>query len=248
MRRIHIVLGSVFRWAVAEHIIDRNPLEGLPSVPKSRPGVGDDNVWTVDHLRVFLDSSAGERLAPAWRLLAVTGMRRGEILGLTWGDVSIPDIGAPTVTVRRSWVMQGGSPVLRPPKTADSVRTVGIDPATAASLSEWRASQVAEAAAWGDAWDDTGAVFTRENGARYRPDYFSRLFQRAVSGADVPRITPHGLRHTAATALLTSDVPVRVVSDLLGHSDTRTTQDVYQHVIAGQTGEAVQAIADAVDG
>ena len=131
-----------------------------------------------------------------------------------------------TVTVRRSWAMQGGSPTMRPPKTIESARTVAIDPATAEAITRWRTTQEAEAEAWGEAWNDLGAVFTREDGTRYRPDYFSRLFQRAVADADVPRITPHGLRHSAATALLGADVPVRVVSELLGHSDTRVTQDV----------------------
>lgn len=95
-------------------------------------------------------------------------------------------------------------------------------------LRRHRHAQEAERRAWGEAWSDTGLVFTRENGSAMRPDYATHLFIKLVQRASLPRIRLHDLRHTNAS--LAAGVPMKVVSHRLGHSSLAITSDLYMHV------------------
>lgn len=120
-------------------------------------------------------------------------------------------------------------------------RTLSIDPATVAALKRWRAVQNAERLAWGEAWTDTGYLFTREDGQPLHPQTLASEFRRLVRASGVPSIRFHDLRHTGATLALADGVPVKVVSERLGHASIQITYDVYAHVIPGmQAGAAVR--------
>jgi len=97
--------------------------------------------------------------------------------------------------------------------------------------------------AWGEAWQDCGLVFTREDGSALRPDYVSHLFGTLVERAELPRIRLHDLRHTNASLALAAGVPLKVVSQRLGHSTTAITSDLYTHVIPIVAREAADRIA-----
>lgn len=97
-------------------------------------------------------------------------------------------------------------------------------------------------------WPDHGLVFTDADGQPPHPDTLSGAFDRVVTGAPVPRITLHGLRHTHATILLAAGTPVKVVSERLGHRDVTTTLNYYGHVVPGIQGQAAAAFAEAVGG
>lgn len=115
-------------------------------------------------------------------------------------------------------------------------------------LKAWRKRQLEERMAYGAGWTDTGHVFTREDGSPHHPDRVSKMFNRAVAAADLPRIPVHGLRHTSASVALASGVPLKVVSDRLGHSSIAITGDVYSHVTAGQDRDAAETIANRMMG
>ena len=116
--------------------------------------------------------------------------------------------------------MVNGKPELKNTKTDESSRTVPIDGDTLLALQDWKASQDAEREAWGEAWNDLGYMFTREDGRPVNPDDFTRRTKTACRTAGVPVITPHHLRYLVGTMLMEASVPTRVVSDLLGHSST----------------------------
>ncbi len=94
---------------------------------------------------------------------------------------------------------------------------------------------------------DCGLVFTREDGSALRPDYVSHLFGTLVERAELPRIRLHDLRHTNASLALAAGVPLKVVSQRLGHSTTAITSDLYTHVIPAVARDAADRIARLVE-
>ena len=96
--------------------------------------------------------------------------------------------------------------------------------------------------------DDTGFVFAKPDGDPIHPDYFSQTFERLTAETDLPRIRLHDSRHTHATLLLQAGVPVKVVSERLGHSSVAFTLQVYQHVLPGMQADAAETFGNIVFG
>jgi integrase len=121
---------------------------------------------------------------------------------------------------------------------------VPLDNRTVGRLRAHQEVQSLERAAWGAAWNDSGLVFTREDGRPLRPEYVTRHFQRLAAEAGLPVIRLHDLRHTNASIALTAGVDLKVVSDRLGHSTTAITADLYTHVNRNVGRAAADRIAD----
>ncbi len=128
------------------------------------------------------------------------------------------------------------------PKTKGSAAGVGLSARVVAALTRRRARQDAERAAWGEAYQDDGLVFCRENGAPHRPNDVRQRFHKLSDAAGLPRVRVHDLRHLAATIMITVGVPLALVSKTLRHSRTGITADLYGHL----TREAATAAADAL--
>ncbi|RXS70982.1 integrase [Streptomyces sp. TM32] len=109
-----------------------------------------------------------------------------------------------------------------------------------------RERQEADRAEWGSAWVETGHVFTQEDGSWLHPGKVTDLFERLVAASGLPPIRLHDLRHGAATLMLAADIDIKIVSDTLGHSDTRTTRDIYQSVLPQVGKSAAEATAKLV--
>lgn len=172
-----------------------------------------------------------------FRLAAATGMRHGELLGLRWDHVHF-DTGRLEVTQALTAV--GYRLEFSRLKTKTSRRNITVDAATMAALADWRHRQTAEHAAAGVENTD-GLVFTRATGQPLHPHVASQAFERAQSRVDVSRIRFHDLRHTHASLLLRDRVPIKVVSERLGHSNPAFTMTTYQHVIPGMQEDAAAA-------
>lgn len=209
--------------------------------PKQR-GVGsvEMRTWSAPELRAFLEHVQGDRLYAAWRLAASTGVRRGELLGLRWVDV---DLAAGHVAVRQTLTAVRGKLLFDAPKTARSRRSVALDTETVTALRSWRADQLEERLAWGEAWQETGMLFTREDGSLIHPDAFSAWWSRHLRQSGLPRIRFHELRHTHASLALLAGVPAKVVSERLGHATVAFTLDVYSHTIPSLHQDAAEKIA-----
>lgn len=221
------ILRKALDDAVLDRLLEVNPVVGTKRPRAIKP---QHKVWTPEQLRAFIAhvTTTGDRFAPLWVLAAGTGMRRGELLALRWGDI---DLDAGVVSVERSVTQIGRELHYSRPKNHER-RTVAVDTHVAAALRAWRTQQSAEQRQWGDAYaNPDGLVFTWENGSPVPGDYATRHFVRAQAGADLPRITLHELRHTHASILLGQGVPVHVVSARLGHKDASVTLNVYAHHI-----------------
>lgn len=130
-------------------------------------------------------------------------------------------------------------------KTDNGRRTIDIDDGTVAVMQTWRQTCIDERDGRKPAATDL--VFTKPDGAWVHPDIFSQIFDRKVEKLEVPIISLHDLRHTHATLLLKAGVPVKVVSERLGHANAAFTMSVYQHVLPGMQAEAAATFARLLD-
>jgi integrase len=202
-------------------------------------------VWSAEEVRRFLERTGDDDHHPLWRLMLQTGMRRGEALGLRWRDL---DLDRARLSVRQQLVRAGAAVAFGPPKTAAGRRQIALDKGTVAVLKAHKAAQREERLRWGPAYKDGDLVFCRPDGHPHDVDVISQRWDASVARAGVARIRLHDARHTHATLLLQAGVPVKVVSERLGHSKTSLTQDVYQHVIPGMQEDAAARIGAVIDG
>ncbi len=169
----------------------------------------------------------------------MTGMRRGEVLGLRWGDV---DLDGALLSVRHAVVAVGYVVIESSPKSHNA-RVIDLDPDTVAQLREHRRRQARERVEWGPDYQHNNLVVSKENGEPIHPHTFSQSFERIVKRAGLRPIRLHDLRHTHASLALKAGVSVKVISERLGHESPAFTLTQYAHVIPGMQAEAAARIA-----
>ena len=238
----HRIVTHALKDAVAWGLLARNPAAHVDPPRVARPEM---QVWTQKEVQRFLVSVADDRLYALWTVLLATGLRRGEALGLRWDDV---DLDRRRLSIQRAVTVVDYEIVVSEPKTARGRRSVSIDPTTAAVLVAHRKRQLEERLAWGPAWQDSGYVFTTEDGRVLHPQRVTQVFKRLASEAGLPPIRLHGLRHTAATLALTAGIHPKVVSERLGHATVGITLDTYSHVGEGLQEEAATRVAGMIFG
>jgi len=234
VHNVHLVLHRALGAAVEDGLIPANPADHA----LRRPGRSAEmRTWSGDELRRFLAHAEREPDYALWRVLAMTGMRRGEALGLRWTDLNADG----SVGVQRTLSRQGDAGVvLGEPKTARGRRRIPLDAATAQALRDHRGRQVIASV--------DGLMFTRADGRPMDPDVASQRFESLAAAAGLPRIRLHDLRHTHATLMLQAGVHPKVVSERLGHASVAITLDTYSHAIPSMGAEAADRVAALVDG
>jgi integrase len=239
VRYIHTIIHKALADAVDAGLVGMNVAERAkpPRPSATRPAA--ISFWEPEELRKFLESVRGHRLETAWHVAAMTGMRRGEILGLRWQDV---DLDAARVSVRQALVSVGYEVLKSSPKNHQA-RVIDLDPATVDQLRHHRERQVSDRLGWGNDYEDQDLVFCLENGTPIHPHSLSQAFERLVEKSELPRIRLHDLRHTHATIAVRAGVPVKVISERLGHESPAFTLKQYAHVIPGMQAEAAAAVA-----
>ena len=235
VRRVHGALHCALAWAVQKKFLAANPATGAARDLGDADAVARElPAWSEEELSAFLESQSAGDLWPLWHLLAFTGMRRGEALGLQLGDV---DMEHATLTVRRNRVPvkadghgKPGRHIVTSPKTKQ-VRTIDLDSRTVEVLRSVMMRSVSPddftnpaAAGAADRW-----LFVGADGEPLNPNSVSYQWRKAVAAAKLRHIPLHGLRHTHATYLLSRGVAVHIVSARLGHADTAMTLRVYAH-------------------
>ena len=236
---VHVILRKALHDATRRGLVARNVANDAEA-PKRRRPRRQVRAWTADQLRSFLDSARPHRLFAAFWLAATTGMRRSELLALRWEDL---DVRARTVSVHRALVSVGYELYESQGKTSSARRSIDLDPRTVGVLEEWRLKLGGELARQVDAAD---YLFPSSTGDSTHPDLFSGAFSRLVARLDLPKLRLHDLRHTHATLLLKAGVPIKVVSERLGHATPGFTMATYQHVLPGMQAEAAQTFADLI--
>jgi integrase len=243
VRYIHTILHRAFRDAVRWGRIARNPADAADpprSAATARPAM---TTWTAEQLRAFLGHTADHRLHAAFVVLATTGMRRGECLGLRWSDVDLP---AGRVSITQTVIAVNHHVRIGSPKTARARRTVVLDSGTVAALRDHRQQQRAERLLMGAGFTDHDLVFCRPG--PLHPERFSRTFMIESARAELPAIRLHDLRHTWATLALSAGEHPKIVQERLGHANVSITLDVYSHVSEGLHGDAAARVARLIFG
>jgi integrase len=222
LRTLDLVLTKAFGELTGRTLGARKPRE----TDEVRP------VWTLAEARRFGEFVGGDRLYPMWRLLLVTGLRRGELCGVRHGDLE-PEQG--TLTVCRQLVVEEPTSKVRvkPPKSHNGVRTLVLDPETLKILTE--------------AGEKRGSVsrylFTGRTGLPLRPDNVTDRFNQLAVAAGVRPLGPHQIRHLIASSLLDAGYGLHEVAERLGH-DSGTLMRYYTRVNASRRRQASEQIAE----
>lgn len=234
---IHLIIKGALDDALRRGLVTRN-VAVVARAPKQRSLQQTEGVSLTDEeLRQLMRTAVGHRLFPLYWLTAMTGMRRNEVLGLKWPDI---DFAKKRLHLNRGLVAVGYEVHQTRGKTKSARREIALDDTTLAVLAGWRDFQAAEFAAVGLTTDD-GWVFTDGGGQPVHPHAVYEAFRRIVHNAGVPTIRFHDLRHTHGSLLIQDGVPVKVVSERLGHANIAFTMQTYQHVLPGMQADAARA-------
>jgi integrase len=249
VRTFHVTLKSAFDLAVNRGYLVRNPAR-LATPPQVRQQTR--TYWTPEQVGRFLtfihDLPCSPLPTGLVDLLVDLGARRGEALGLRWADVDL-DAATITITSQLVWDQRTRQIMRRPTKRPRAKSIVSVHPETVRFLRRRRAEQAEYRLLMGAGWPDSNdevhgdLVFTNSDGTAVHPVVFTKLLPRLSVAAGLPRITPHGLRRSFATAALTAREPVEVVAHRLGNTP-RMVQEAYAHVIPNEDHGTAQRVGD----
>ncbi len=220
--------GTIARNAAAVH---KPPKVEQTEIEILSPAQAEDVLTKLD----------GHKLFPIASLALDTGMRRGEVLGLQWGDV---DLDGGTVRVERSVEETKAGLRIKPPKTKRGRRNITLPPETVTMLRAHKVEtmKLRLALGMGNIASET-LVFSTVDGALLSPDNLSRDWRRVSAAKKMPRVSFHALRHTHASVLIRAGVDILTISRRLGHSKPSVTLDTYGHLIEGSDKAAAEAIS-----
>ncbi len=234
---INRVLHKALKHARFLKIVGVNAAQGikLPHVEKYK-----GPVLEAEQARLLLEKAKEFDLDMIIALAVVTGMRRGEILGLRWSDI---DLVKGELRVERTLNYKGNYGFFEnDPKSETSKRLIILPRFMIDMLHAHYERQSEFKAAMGADWVERNLVFTSKNGKFIVPNTLLRHFYRLLEDMGLPPMHFHDLRHSAATILLSMGVPANVVQELLGHSDVAITLGIYGHVLPSMRRETVDKL------
>ena len=242
VRKIHSTLHKALSQAVSDGIVPRNAAD----VKAPRPTPEEMRPLSEAEVRAFLDVAreSGDRFEALYVLAITTGLRRGELLGLRWDDVSME---RSTLRVGRALVREGGRHTLGETKTRRGRRQINLTPRTVSTLKAHRKKQLEEKIKLSGLYKDHGLIFATRVGTPINPENLvNRSFKPLLERASLPEIRFHDLRHTCATLLLGRGVHPKLVQELLGHATIAMTLDTYSHYMPSMGDQAAGAMEDAL--
>lgn len=244
VRNAHARLHKALKVAIQRHIRADNPADDI-DLPEARP----EPIHPLDYDQVLRLAEAleSDRWSVLYRLLFNLGLREGEALGLTWDAI---DLKKGTIRIYRQLKRVptkdgiGKEFVLQTTKKPASDRTLDIDEDIIAMLRSQRANQLEEKLIAGKRWKDTfGLVFVTETGAPIHPSNLLKHFHKTLEAAELPKIRVHDLRHTCATLMLDTGIPLVTVSKILGHSSITVTAKIYAHALDKSKASAIATLS-----
>lgn len=226
IQHVHVIIRSALKIAARNGAIQSNPAD-LVDPPRHRKK--SSYVPTVEDIQKFLTVAKDHRLYPLFVLAFDTGMRQGELFGLHWEDVDLEDR---RVRIHQQVITVNNKPKLSSTKTKAGERVIMIGQMAYEALKSIE--------------QKSGIVFPTSTGKLQKKTPFRRSFKLLLERAGLPDTPFHSFtRHGSATLLLASNVPLKIVSDRLGHSSVSFTADTYQHVLKGMQKAAVDAVDQA---
>ena len=236
----HRFIHTVLDQAEKEMLVPYNAAAKAspPSVSRKTP-----NYFQPEQITDILDALEDE--PEKWRvlthLLIVTGCRRGEIAALKWSKVDL-EAGRLEISANLCYSKERG--IYETTTKTGGTRYVNIPRETVALLRRYRTSQGMLQLANGDRWQDTGYLFTQDNGLPMNPTSITAWLRKFSIRRGLPHANPHAFRHSVASILISAGTDIVTVSKQSGHSQVSTTGDIYSHVIEGAKAQATECIAD----
>lgn len=248
IRNIHTVFSRVLNQACKEGLILRSPLDSITLPRVSKTSI---EILSPEEQKALEQKCYDQPWGMAIILTLYSGMRLGEVLGLTWADINF-DKNTLSINKQLSRLKNFGTDAetktilgLRSEtKTKSSTRVICIATAVMGKLKSYKGEQDAQKQKIKSAYNDLDMVFCTENGYYIDPKTFADFYTRTLKKADIGHKTFHALRHTFATRALETGIPPKVVSEILGHSSIQITLDTYSHVSPELQSNAMQKIAD----
>lgn len=241
--------SSVFKYALSLRLIRNNPMDAVIR-PKRKKQIDEERYsapyYEKEELLAFLEIAKNypDPIYPIFRILAFTGLRKGELLALRWKDI---DFDKGTLSVKQTlatcdkWEIK-----FQVPKTEKSLRTISIDSETLQVIKRWQLKQKENFLKIGikPTKDGEQLLFVSEENKPLYLDYVNHNLKIIIKENNLKYITPHGFRHTHCSLLFESGASLKEVQVRLGHTDIKTTMDIYTHVTKRQTEETANRFAD----
>ncbi|NIL40232.1 site-specific integrase [Salinispora arenicola] len=264
VKGIRAVLRSALAQAVVEELVVKN-VAALVKLPPIRARKGKS--WSSDEARTFLESArAGDDyLYAAYVLVLVLGLRKGEVLGLTWEHIAWDGWNKPctphgeefcqhcrdnhdiSLVIDKQLQRVRGQLLHRATKTEESDAPLPLPAICVTALRHRYRQQEAAREKAGDAWHETGMIFTTRYGLPVEPRNFNRSYDSRIARAGVPKITVHDARRTCGSLLVDLDVHPRVAMAILRHADFSITMEIYSQVSSKATREALRKLGQSLD-
>jgi integrase len=233
---LHLVLNNALGQAVRWQLLPTNPAQGAqPPRPRRQQHRAADPTIIGE----LLEALQGHWLELPAALAIATGMRRGELLGLRWADLS-SDRASAHVT-QTAQPTPRGSVIFDRPKTDRSRRTIALPAFIQPYLTRQAADQQTRRELLTDAWVELDLIVDRGDGNPINPDTVSSAWSRFLRANDLPYLRFHDLRHSHATLMLLAGIHPKIVSERLGHSSIGLTLDTYSHVLPSMQQQAADA-------
>lgn len=227
--------SKIFNYAVNIGVINDNPMKKIltPKVSGTKKKIG---FFEADELKQFLsyvEALDPNKLYTFFRLLAYSGMRKGEAYALTWDDI---DFEKNKISITKSLSRGENKTVyVSPPKNPTSVRIISMDKSTMNILKRWKNTQKQLLMMLGHPTSKKDQIlFSTDKNEYYKPtidaNWLRNIYKQEIVPTDFKRISTHGLRHTHASLLFEAGASFKAVQERLGHADIATTMNIYTHV------------------
>ena len=243
----HRLIHTILAQAEKEMLV---PYNAAAKATPPKAAKSDPNYFQPEQIAAIWDALEKEPLK--WQvivhLLAITGCRRGEIMGLRWDRVDFKNsqIKIDTNLLYSSKREEGDKIYIDTTKTDTSYRFIKLPPETMQLLKEYHREYLQTKLLLGEKWNDTGFLFTKLDGTPMIPDSITAWLAKFSRRHNLPHINPHAFRHSMASILIQNGQDIVSVSKRLGHAQTSTTANIYAHIIAEADERAADCIAGAI--
>ncbi|WP_348920166.1 tyrosine-type recombinase/integrase [Enterococcus rotai] len=236
LKRFNMIMnyaGMVFDHAIRSGLINSNPTKLVTKPkPKKQPEEKQENFYTKEELTLFfscLEKENEPKIYALFRLLAFSGIRKGEALALTWNDINFE---SKTLTISKALTRGEDSKlIVQTPKTINSKRVISIDDKTLSILKQWRITQKKHYFILGiNTMNKKQLVFSNSENKHLQPTITRKYMLQVCKKHSLKEITTHGFRHTHCSLLFEAGATIKEVQDRLGHTDIKTTMNIYAHV------------------